>query len=241
MRYSCPIITIKRSKKDYCSFRLCWWHYSDVTYFFAEGESWWEQGLCGIQLEPGKLFLGIFTIFRQYYCDYTRLISRAWLLLSSDGENVPLKTLSNGWALAEMADWPLTRGGGRPAGGAGVFIHPLVSLRQPQLARNSISVWMAGGIIVLRVSEAVITLTLWELWLCWPVHLARGWGALEWFQQQQVNMKNQIKGGLPELFVKSCSCRPGTTTREVLIGYGSRTLRDTTHWWWFIKSMNKEK
>lgn len=98
-----------------------------------------------------------------------------------------------------MAHWPSTRGGGRPAGGARVFIHPLASLGQPQLARSSISAWMAGGIIVLRVSEAVITLTQWELWLCWPVHLA--WGALESFQQQQVNMENQIKGGLPVLFV----------------------------------------
>lgn len=60
---------------------------------------------------------------------------------------------------------------------------------------------MAGGIIVLRVSEAVIALTLWELRLCWPVHLAQG--ALESFQQQQVNMKNQIKGGLPVLFVRA--------------------------------------
>lgn len=80
---------------------------------------------------------------------------------------------------------------------------------------------------MLRVSEAVITLTVWERWLCRPVHLARG--ALEGFQQQQVNMKNQIKGGLPERFVKSCSCRPGTTTRELLIGYGSHTVRDTAH------------
>lgn len=138
------------------------------------------------------------------------------MLLSSDGENDPLKTLSNGLTLAEMAQWPLTRGGGRPAGGAKVFIHPLTSLRQPQLARSYISVWMAGGIIVLRVSEAAITLTLWELWLRWPVHLA--WGALEWFQQQQVNMKNPIRGGLPVLFVRSCSCRPGTTSTGGLIG-----------------------
>lgn len=84
----------------------------------------------------------------------------------SDGENVPLKTLSNGLTLAEnvtLAVDTLTRGGGRPAGGARAFV-------QPQLARSSISVWMAGGIILLRVSEAIIKFTLWELWLCWPVH-----------------------------------------------------------------------
>lgn len=121
--------------------------------------------------------------------------------MSSESENVPLKTLSNGSTLAEMAHWPLTRGGGRPAGGARVFIHPLASLRQPQLARSSISVWTAGGITVRRVSEAVIALTLWELWLRWPVHLARG--ALESFQQQQVNMKTPIEEGLPVLFVKT--------------------------------------
>lgn len=45
----------------------------------------------------------------------------------SDGENVPLKTLSNGLTLAEnvtLAVDTLTRGGGRPAGGARAFVQP---------------------------------------------------------------------------------------------------------------------
>lgn len=64
------------------------------------------------------------------------------------------------------------------------------STPQPQLARSPISIRMVGGIIVLCVSEAVNTFTLWEHWRCRVVHLARG--ALEPFQQQQVYIKTHI-------------------------------------------------
>lgn len=89
----------------------------------------------------------------------------------SNGENVPPKTLTNGLTLAEnvtLAVDTLTRGGGAQQVEQGPLFRP--PTRQPQLARSSISVWTAGGIILLRVSEAIITFTPLELWLCWQVH-----------------------------------------------------------------------